>query len=485
MMTQPLTIFVSSTSKDLSDYRAIARNVVLEMGWTPKMMEHFGALPESTVTACCAQVTQSDALLLIVGFQRGWVPSEAQGGNGTSSITALELDAARKHKIPVLVMMASETWPQNLCEKDGAAHAWLEEFRAGLNLPAEFFDYEVPTTDESKRLPGFRNKVKNVLLAHRERLALQKEPAAARPTADYRRSARIAMREGNCIPFVGPGVYGSGPLSTPELIREMWPDAPAAQACLATSAAYYEQTSIDRAQFLSEFARILTDHAQAAAPPAVHGLISRLVLRPTPLVVSACHDMVLEDQLSETRRCAVVSHIIRSRRGEQDGRLLVSVRGEPPQIRLADKLNLEGFDLVIYKPLGSPLLHLPEGSGIPSRWPGPDDDLGIDTVVATETDHLTFLGRLDNQHTQVPSVFHRPFQRRVVLFLGLQLDTWHYRLVLQVFRSVQVKFDPSHTPPIAVRTPESTMETLAWENLNTKTIHMDPNEFADDAEENE
>jgi len=483
MLTQLLTVFVSSTSRDLGDYRAIARNVVLDMGWTPRMMEHFGALPEPTVSACREQVAKCDAVLLIIGFQRGWVPSVAQGGDGTSSITALELEAARENQIPVLVMMASETWPQNLCEKDAAARDWMERFRAGLNLPAEFFDYEVPTTDEPKRLPVFRNRVRSVLLAHRERLAQRKDSAAARPTADYSRSARIALREGDCIPFLGPGVYGSGPLSTPQLVLQMWPDAPAAQACLATAAEYYERTSNHRAEFLSEFARMLADRARATPPPAVHALISSMALRTPPLVVSVCHDMVLEDQLLQRGRCAVVSHIVRSSGGEYDGRLLVSTRDGPPVICLADKLDLTGFDIVVYKPLGSPLLHLPKRDATAAAWPGPDEDLEIDTVVATEADHLTFLGRLDNQHTKVPSVFHRPFQRKVVLFLGLELDTWHYRLVLQVFRSVELKSGQARS--IAVRIPDSTMETLAWEHLNTKTIHMDPNAFAAGAQENE
>lgn len=473
MARRELTVFVSSTSNDLQDYRAIARNVILEVGWVPRMMEYFGALPELTVSACRSTVEQCDAMLLIVGFQRGWVPAREQGGDGVRSITALELATARERRIPVLVMLASETWPQNLCEKDPAARAWVEQFRGTLNLPAEFFDYELPTTDESRRLSAFRNKVKNVLLAHRERLAERREPAA--PTPHYFESARVALLEGNCIPFVGPGVYGAGPLSPPALVGDLWADAPADQACTATASEYAERLGLGREAFLSRFARILTDQTGRAGRVATYDLIARLTFRPPPLVVSVCHDLVLENLLAANRKCAIVSHIVRSSGGEHDGKLLVSVLGQPPVICLADKLDVTGFDLVIYKPLGSPLLH-PSGEEGPWSQGLDQELLEIDTVVATEADHPTFLGRLENQHTKVPSVFHRPFQRKVVLFLGLQLDVWHYRLVLQVFRSVELKSGQSRS--MAVRTPGSAMETLAWEHLNTKMLHQDPNDFA-------
>jgi hypothetical protein len=103
-------------------------------------------------------------------------------------------------------------------------------------------------------------------------------------------------------------------------------------------------------------------------------------------------------------------------------------------------------------------------------------------VVATETDHLTFLGRLANQHaTKVPSAFHRPFQCKGLLFLGFPLDAWHHRLVLHVFQSLELKCAQARS--LTVRTPESPMETLAWECLNTPIIHMDPNDFAASARE--
>lgn len=465
MARRALTIFLSSTSSDLQDYRAAARNTVLEMEWLPRMMEHFGAMPETTVKACYSMVDQCDAMLLIVGFQRGWVPTVEQGGNGSSSITALELEHARKRNIPVLVMMASESWPQNLCERDEPARAWVGAFRKDLNLPAEFFDYEAPTSDESKRLAMFRSKVRNVLLAHRERIAEQLA-RAERPAGNHRENGKLALRSATGIPFIGPGVYGDGPLSTPALFHQMWPDAPADQRSLATAAEFYERSFGSRELFLIHFAKLLSEQAGQAHSPPAYDLIAKLAGRPPLLLVSASHDMILETKLSESRNCAVVSHILRSCDAMLDGKVLVTARGRAPEICPADKMpDLRSFDLVIYKPLGSPFLH-----------EGLDPELGIDTVVVTETDHLTFLGRLEHEHTRVPLTFHRTFQTKTVVFLGLQLDLWHYRLVLQVFRSVELK--SGKHPPLAVRIPGSTMESMAWEHLGAGVIHEDPNEFA-------
>jgi hypothetical protein len=463
MPQRELKVFVSSTSNDLHDYRAVARNVILEMGWVPKMMEYFGAIPAPTVEACKSMLKECDVVLLLVGFQRGCVPTPEQGGDGTSSFTALELAFAHAQRIPVLAMLASETWPQNLCERDASAREWVERFRADLNLPAEFFDYEPPTTDEARRLAAFRTKVRGVLLAQRERMARQEPPENG--GVDYFAGARALLLEGNCIPFLGPGVH-SDALSTPALVRELWPDVPVEQACLATAAEYAERILPSREAFLQRFERILSKQsAQAPSPPA-HELVAHLRLQPPiPLLVSASHDMVLESRLAAAGTCAVVAHVVRSWNGEHDGKLLVLAPGRAPEICLADKLDVGKVDFIVYKPLGSPLLH--------ARL---DPDLEIDTVVATEADHLTFLGRLENQHTKVPSAFHRPFQRRPVLFLGLPLNVWHYRLVLQVFKSVELGSGRARS--LAVCEPVSTMEKLAWQNLHGDAIRMDPNRFA-------
>ena len=61
-------VFISSTSEDLEPYRAAARDVVLELGWMPTMMEYFGADGQGgVVEACSRRVDDSDLVLAILG----------------------------------------------------------------------------------------------------------------------------------------------------------------------------------------------------------------------------------------------------------------------------------------------------------------------------------------------------------------------------------------------------------------------------------
>jgi Domain of unknown function (DUF4062) len=216
-----ITVFVSSTSQDLEDYRAVARNVILDLHWRPEMMEHFDAMPEPTVEVCRAAVERCDLMLLLVAWRQGWVPTAEQGGNGRDSITALELAHARGKKIPVLVLHANKSWPGDLWEDEQIKRDWVKSFRDGLNQSAAFFDYEPPTTREAERLPGFRSIVKQNLLAFMERLPFEEQET---PGFEFFRSARDGLLEGASIPILGCGVYGDGPLSS-QAVRRLARDA--------------------------------------------------------------------------------------------------------------------------------------------------------------------------------------------------------------------------------------------------------------------
>ena len=69
-----------------------------------------------TIDACQERVRAADLVVLLAAFRRGWVPSPEEGGDGKRSIVSYELEAAERKKIPVLVLMASESWPGNLWE---------------------------------------------------------------------------------------------------------------------------------------------------------------------------------------------------------------------------------------------------------------------------------------------------------------------------------------------------------------------------------
>jgi len=458
-----IRVFVSSTSEDLRDHRAVARNVIMDLGWQPTMMEHFGSSPESTVDTCRREVERSDLLLLIVAWRQGWVPTPEQGGNGRDSITALELACARQRGIPVLPLFASDAWPGNLWEDDPQARAWIKAFRQNLNQPAVFFEHEHPTGRDAERLPAFRARVKEALLAHKERL-LARRGGGATGGLDYYEGARDGLLEGAHVPFVGPDVHGDGPLGGKALVQALaGGEALGSEAPLATAAEYRERYLGSREAFLRHLRRVLGDPAAAPGGP-VHELLATRG-RPT-LLVSTCLDEVLERRLEAAGRPFVrVAHVVRSYSGEHDGKTVVCRPGAEPELLPADEVTVGRDETVLYKPVGSPFLN--------DRL-GEDDE--IDTVVATESDHVAFLRRLENERTGMPKRFTIQLARRPLLFLGYALDVWPYRLLMQVFQFADRHSRRAAT--VAVRVPRSPIEELAWRRLNADLVRMDPNEFA-------
>ena len=472
-----LNVFVSSTSEDLLPIRAAARLVILDMEWMPIMMEHVEAMTAPTVQACKVKLAAAELVLLIVGYRRGWVPSVEQGGNGVDSVTALELAFARSRNIPVLAMMANpKTWPGSLYEDDGNARNWIKNFRDGLNLSAKFFDYEQESAGGvgAESLPIFRSKVRETLVAYREELGKQEVTFGAVDSGiDYFDSASEALTEGDTIPFLGTGVYNNllsdsalikGLSGDPESARAANPQDSKDRACLATVAEYRERYLKERQRFLDKLGTVIQAQTnQLTALPPFYQLL--LKVKPPALIVSATCDLVFERALEKLGKSyALVCHVVRSRNKEQDGKILV-FRGQQPEFCVADKIETKGSEYVIYKPLGSPLLH----SLV-------DPDLEIDTVVMTETDHLILLGRLEHELTQIPTVFSRVLQRRSLLFAGYALDVWQYRLVMQVFELLRAQ--GGRPTSMAVREPTATMEALSWTRLGTDLIRMPLDEFA-------
>jgi Domain of unknown function (DUF4062)/SIR2-like domain len=459
-----LRVFVSSTSEDLRDYRAVARLVILDMGWHPEMMEHFGATSNPTVQACYEKLKECDLLLLIVAFRRGWVPTVERGGNGQDSMTALELAYARERGIPILAVLASETWPGNRWEDDAAARDWIRRFRGEINLPAVFFDHEVPTAAESTSLPLFRALLRSTLVGHQERLLREESPTDRADSLGQLESARATLRSGRCVPFIGHGVYGDGPLSTKAIIQAL---GDVHEPSLATVAEYRERFLRGRENLVTRLEEIIVEQAEQAAVPPAYELLT--TMRP-PLIVSATCDLMLEQLLEERskQKVWIVCHVIHSLGGGDSGKVIVfqGVDDNSPKLSLADKVTLlsTNENYIIYKPLGSPLLN--------RRL---DPDLGIDTVVVTEGDHLSLLSRLEHQSTGLPTALCRFLQRFPLVFLGYALDVWHYRLVLSVLQSIGRRGQP----PIglAVRRPTSDVEGSAWSRLGVELLAMDLESF--------
>jgi len=427
------------------------------------MMEHASlALSGQTVDQCRNLLADCQLMLLVVAFRQGWVPTTEQGGNDVDSITAFELAYAREKNILVLPMLAEDSWPGNLWDRDAAAFSWVEKFRANLNQFAVFFAHESPAVKESESLPAFRAKLRSALLDHKERLMKENSSAASEPCLADFNSASAALHSGRCIPFIGQCVYGDGPLSTIALIETLG-DVSSHEPCLATAAEYCERFERSREGFLERLEQIITEMAEKAVTPEIFNLLQKI--KPPPLIVSTTVDLNLEKQLEKP---LIVCHVIRSLGGEHDGKILLfnGPDDSAPEFCTADNLDLSRAKdaMLIYKPLGSPFLN--------KRL---DPELEIDTVVMTESDHLVLLSRMQNQSTGVPTAFSRHFQRNPFVFLGYPLDVWHVRLLGLIFEFLS---QPSKCPSISVRQPASRMEELSWRRLNLDLLTMDPNDFA-------
>ena len=271
------------------------------------------------------------------------------------------------------------------------------------------------------------------------------------------------------IPFLGSGMYGSGPLSSYALSIALL-DRAGLRAeenyAVATAAEYLERQYDDREQFLSSFREILEEQMSLVESTSVHDLILRM--DPPLLVVSTLYDDILERQLRDlSRSYVVVSHVLHSRQGQHNGQILIlrydpSTNLESIEICMADELDLDDDEsIIIYKVVGSPSIH-----------DSLDPTLEIDTVVATEYDHATFIFRLPDQQTSIPTAFSLPFRQRFLFFMGYTLDTWHYRLVAHLVGK------NGKRRRYTVRQPTSPIEHLSWRRLGAELIRFDPEAFA-------
>jgi sulfatase modifying factor 1 len=154
-------VFISSTSQDLTAYRAAARDEANKAGFHPELvMEDQGAHHEpGIVKACREKAGECDVTLAIIAWRLGWCPDTKRGGDGKTSITQYELEAS-KHRI---VLLADDLWPLKFCDQPPDA---VQKMRSELDSIGAFFGWENPATG----LPGFRIIVQRELLKYRERL---------------------------------------------------------------------------------------------------------------------------------------------------------------------------------------------------------------------------------------------------------------------------------------------------------------------------
>ena len=103
-----MKIFVSSTSKDLKEYRDKARKAIEESGNEFVGMEIFQSHTDEPSEFCPDKVEECGAFILIVAYRYGFIPE-----GETISITYSEYEHALKKKIPlrIYVMSDKHPWP--------------------------------------------------------------------------------------------------------------------------------------------------------------------------------------------------------------------------------------------------------------------------------------------------------------------------------------------------------------------------------------
>jgi hypothetical protein len=147
-MSRQCSVFISSTSEDLKEYRAAAEDGVKRAGLRAEMMEYFAAGGGPPLSQCLALVSPCEVVVVIVAERYGWVPPD-QPGSGTKSITWLECEHADDHGKELLVFVVDKdtSWPIERTEAHrltsaalsrSATPALLTEVQRNIEELAEF-----------------------------------------------------------------------------------------------------------------------------------------------------------------------------------------------------------------------------------------------------------------------------------------------------------------------------------------------------------
>lgn len=124
-----LTVFLSSTSKDLDAYRAEIRKRITAIDFLKcVVMEDFGPQNAAAVEFCRKKAKECDFFVGVVGLRRGWEP---EGDNERRSITELEYGWAREAGCRQFMCIAPDDFKvaANLRDTDDE-HERQQAFRA-------------------------------------------------------------------------------------------------------------------------------------------------------------------------------------------------------------------------------------------------------------------------------------------------------------------------------------------------------------------
>ena len=103
MRANSMKVFVSSTYKDLIEYRNASIRAVEGTSFRAIKMEVFGARPDEPLSACVDEVSQSDLFVGIYALRYGFIPEGSD-----ISITEIEYVRAKQLGKPIYCFLLDE-----------------------------------------------------------------------------------------------------------------------------------------------------------------------------------------------------------------------------------------------------------------------------------------------------------------------------------------------------------------------------------------
>ena len=185
-----MKIFLSSTYRDLIEYRAAGAEALERLGQQGIRMEVFGARPTDAMEACFDEIAESDALVGIYAHRYGHIPE----GQATS-ITEQEFDFARSKSKPVFCFLIDDeqAWPPKHIDGEPSGTA-LRSFKSRLQSQVVTEIVSTPHDFAFK----LASSVGRFLLTRKVKEALDQAPSASMGSSELgnfqaaRRAARLA-----------------------------------------------------------------------------------------------------------------------------------------------------------------------------------------------------------------------------------------------------------------------------------------------------
>src|SRR5260370_14242624 len=124
------SVFISSTYKDLTDYRREVWDALKKFDVAVRGMEEFGARTTAPLETCLAEVEQSDVYVGIIAYRLGSIDPETK-----KPFTLLEYEKAVEQQKEILIYLADEevaSFPYSLMDDDTRTRKRLVAFKSKL-----------------------------------------------------------------------------------------------------------------------------------------------------------------------------------------------------------------------------------------------------------------------------------------------------------------------------------------------------------------